>query len=290
MTDKPLTHKLLYLHYMNVLTNKQLLLWIQSDPGLERPLGSPPPAVKLSTHQTHKLNSYAASATLKEITSHMKASQTSFITIYDELYPSQLLEIYDPPAVLYTKGKSEYLHDTHQLAVIGSRKADHYTKTVLQSMIPDLIEAGIGIISGMARGADGLAHELALHGRTIGVTGSGFQHHYPSSNHRLYRQMENSQLLLSEYPPYVKPQKHHFPMRNRIIAGCSKGLLITQAEAKSGTMITVDRALEEGRDVFAVPGPVGHRLSEGTNTLIAQGAKCTVCASDILNEWNLTKT
>lgn len=288
MKDKQLIQKLLYLHYMNVLTNKQLLLWIQADPGLERPLNSPPPAVKLSPSQLHKLTSYASSTTLNEITSHMKASQTSYITIFNELYPSRLLEIYDPPAVLYMKGKSEYLNDMQQLAVIGSRKADHYTKTVLQSMIPELLDAGIGIISGMAKGADGIAHELAMNGRTIGITGSGFQHQYPSSNHRLYRQMEHTQLLLSEYPPYVKPQKHHFPMRNRIIAGCSKGLLITQAESKSGTMITVDRALEEGRDVFAVPGPVGDRLSEGTNTLIAQGAKCTVCASDILNEWYLS--
>ncbi|WP_404409141.1 DNA-processing protein DprA [Jeotgalibacillus malaysiensis] len=287
MTVEQLNKKLLYLHYMNVLTNKQLLLWLQADPGLERPLNSPPQSINLTPHQNHKLTSYTTSTTFNEITSHMTAAHTSFITLFDEIYPERLLEIYDPPVVLYTKGKTDYLADLNQLAVIGSRKADNYTKKVLQSIIPDLISAGVGIISGMAKGADGIAHELALNGRTIGITGSGFQHQYPASNHSLYQKMEQSQLLLSEYPPYVKPQKHHFPMRNRIIAGCSKGLLITQAEAKSGTMITVDRALEEGRDVFAVPGPAGHPLSEGTNMLIAQGAKCTVCAGDILNEWYL---
>ncbi|MDZ5711707.1 DNA-processing protein DprA [Jeotgalibacillus haloalkalitolerans] len=279
--------KLLYLHYMNVLTNKQLLLWLRADPFLERPLSSPPPSIKLTPHQNHKLTSYISATTQNEIFSHMTAAYTSYITIFHELYPEPLREIYDPPVLLYTKGNTEYLAVPNQLAVIGSRKADLYTRTVLQSIIPELLSKDIGIISGMAKGADGIAHEIALHGRTIGVTGSGFQHQYPASNHTLYRQMEHSQLLISEYPPYVKPQKHHFPMRNRIIAGCSRGLLITQAEAKSGTMITVDRALEEGRDVFAVPGPAGHPLSEGTNLLIGQGARCTVCAADILNEWNL---
>ncbi len=283
-----LNQKLLYLHYMNVLTNKQLLLWLQADPGLERPLNNPPPSVKLTPQQNIKLTSYTSSATVSEIISHMTAAQTSFITIFHEIYPERLLRIYDPPVVLYTKGNTEHLAEPNQLAIIGSRKADHYTKEDLQSIIRDLLSAGIGIVSGMAKGADGIAHELALDGKTIGVTGSGFHYQYPASHHLLYQKMIQSQLLITEYPPYVKPQKHHFPMRNRIIAGCSKGLLITQAETKSGTMITVDRALEEGRDVFAVPGPVGDPLSAGTNQLIAQGAACIVSARDILNEWSLT--
>ncbi|AJD90985.1 hypothetical protein JMA_16680 [Jeotgalibacillus malaysiensis] len=287
MTNQ-LNQKLLYLHYMNVLTNKQLLLWLQADPGLERPLNNPPHSVKLTPQQNFKLNSYTSSATFQEVTSHMSSAQTSFITIFHELYPDRLLRIYDPPVVLYTKGNTEHLAEPNQLAIIGSRKAGHYTKKVLQSMMPDLLNAGVGIVSGMAKGADGIAHELALNGKTVGVTGSGFHYHYPACHHLLYEKMEQSQLLITEYPPYVKPQKHHFPMRNRIIAGCSKGLLITQAEAKSGTMITVDRALEEGRDVFAVPGPVGDPLSAGTNLLIAQGAACVVGAGDILNEWSLT--
>ncbi|MFB1081124.1 DNA-processing protein DprA [Jeotgalibacillus sp. JSM ZJ347] len=287
MNTERFNQKLLYLHYMNVLTNRQLLLWLRDDPSLERPLNQPPIPVQLTPDQTRKISSYHASATFNEITSHMSASSTSYLTIFNELYPERLKEIYDPPVVLYTTGNIDYLTNQHQLAVIGSRKADQYTKNVLQHILPALIDSGVGIISGMAQGADAAAHHLALTGKTIGIVGSGFQHQYPQINRSLYQKMITSHLLISEYPPYVKPQKHHFPMRNRIIAGCSNGLLITQAAVKSGTMITVDRALEEGRDVFAVPGPVGHPLSAGTNMLIAQGAKCTVHADDILNEWHL---
>ncbi|MBM7578484.1 DNA-processing protein DprA [Jeotgalibacillus terrae] len=212
-------------------------------------------------------------------------SNTSFITIFDSIYPDHLREIYDPPVILYSKGNAEYLSNQKMLAVVGSRKADQYTETMLNIILPDLLAEGICIVSGLAKGADSIAHRLALNGQTIGVTGSGFQHIYPRSNHDLYQQMAARQLLLSEYPPYIKPQKFHFPMRNRIIAGLSKGLLVTQAAMKSGTMITVDRALEEGRDIFSVPGSALDPLCEGTNSLISQGAKLTVSAKDILNEW-----
>ncbi|TFE02745.1 DNA-processing protein DprA [Jeotgalibacillus salarius] len=287
MSDSQFKEKLLYLHYMNVLSNKQLLLWLQADPALERPLSNPPVSVKLTPHQSQKISSCLFSATYKEIESHLTQSRTSFITIFDELYPERLREIYDPPVILYSRGNINLLNNTNQLAVIGSRNADSYTERTLECILPGLMRRGVGIVSGMAKGADGIAHSLALGAETIGIIGSGFHYQYPRCNHDLYEAMIKKQLLLSEYPPYIKPQKFHFPMRNRIIAGISRGLLVTQAAIKSGTMITVDRALEEGRDVFAVPGPIFNILSEGTNSLINQGAKLTVSALDIIDEWRI---
>ncbi|KIL50457.1 hypothetical protein KP77_18320 [Jeotgalibacillus alimentarius] len=286
MTDR-FRKKLLYLHYMNVLTNKQLLTWLRVDPGFEQPLSTPPAHIKLTPAQSLKLQKNLSAASYLEISAHLTHSNTSFITIFDSIYPDNLREIYDPPVILYMKGNVEYLRNEKMLAVVGSRKADQYTETMLNIILPDLLAEGICIISGLAKGADSIAHRLALKGQTIGVTGSGFQHVYPTSNQQLYKEMAAAQLLLSEYPPYIKPQKFHFPMRNRIIAGLSKGLLVTQAAVKSGTMITVDRALEEGRDIFSVPGSAVDPLSEGTNSLISQGAKLTVSAKDILNEWSI---
>ncbi|WP_227395547.1 DNA-processing protein DprA [Jeotgalibacillus aurantiacus] len=284
MYPKSFYENVVYIHYSQIFSNQQLLQWLRSDPLFDHPL-RPPAAIQPSALQIEKLRQYTHKHSPQDILNHLSSCQASYITIYDEIYPVQLKEIYDPPVLFYVKGDSDHLSSRAMLGVVGARKADEYSARALKEIIPQLLSKGICIVSGLAAGADGTAHIAALSGKTIGVMGSGFSHQYPASNEVLYKKMEQDQLILSEYPPYQKPARHHFPMRNRIIAGLSKGIFVTQAAMKSGSMITVDRALEEGRDVFALPGSIFHPLSAGTNFLIKSGAKPVMSAADIIEEW-----
>ncbi|TFE03510.1 DNA-processing protein DprA [Jeotgalibacillus sp. R-1-5s-1] len=284
MYPKSFYENVVYIHYSQIFSNQQLLKWLRSDPLFDHPL-RPPAEIQFTAQQIENLHQYTQKHSPQDILNHLSSCHASFITIYDEIYPNQLREIYDAPALLYVKGDSGHLSSPAMLGVVGARKADEYSARALRQIIPELLSKGICIVSGLAAGADGAAHVAALSGKTIGVMGSGFSHQYPSSNEALYKKMEQDQLILSEYPPYQKPARHHFPMRNRIIAGLSKGIFVTQAALKSGSMITVDRALEEGRDIFALPGSVFHPLSAGTNFLIKSGAKPVVSAADIFEEW-----
>lgn len=189
-------------------------------------------------------------------------------------YPASLFELIDAPAVIYVKGDRQLLVNPKKIAVIGARKATAYTLTALQNILPPLIEQQYVIVSGLAIGADKLAHEatIAYGGQTIGVLGFGFHHMYPKENALLAQTMALEQLLITEYPPYVKPEKWHFPMRNRLISGLSRALVVTEAALKSGTMITTEHALDHGKDVFVVPGPITSKLSMGTNKLLQEGA------------------
>lgn len=197
-----------------------------------------------------------------------------FVPYTHKMYPKSLLTLVDPPTVLYVKGDLQLLGQAKRIAVIGARNATNYSLQALKLILPPLIENQLTIISGLAKGADTFAHQLTIKygGRTIGVLGSGFYHHYPKENQTLANQMAQSQLLVTEYPPYVKPEKWHFPMRNRIISGLSQALVVTEAALRSGTLITVNHALEHGKDVFVVPGPITSSLSLGTNNLIKEGA------------------
>jgi DNA processing protein len=207
------------------------------------------------------------------------------MTIFEEEYPTLLKHIYNPPLVLYTVGNLQLLHSP-SIAIVGSRKADLYALKAIQSILPALIQRKIVIISGLAKGVDTMAHKTAIryHGETIGVLGSGFFHIYPQENIALVENMKKEHLIISEYPPQTRPQKWHFPMRNRIISGLAKGAVIIQAEQRSGSLITAEYALQEGRDVFAVPGNIHESLSQGTNKLIQQGAKLVLTGEDILEE------
>lgn len=189
-------------------------------------------------------------------------------------YPESLLDLIDPPAILYTKGDTGLLLAPFKIAVIGSRKASTYSLAAINTLIPPLIEKRAVIVSGLAVGADAMAHQAAIDngGRTIAVTGSGFLHPYPKENARLNNIIEETQLVITEYPPYTLPLKWNFPMRNRIISGLSKGIIVTEAKVKSGTLSTIEHALEHGRDIFAVPGDIYSPLSEGPHKLIAEGA------------------
>lgn len=214
-----------------------------------------------------------------------KANGISVITYRDKEYPSMLKEIYDPPLVLFTIGEKALLN-RKSIAIVGARNADSYAEKAIAMLLAPLLESGFAIVSGLAKGTDTIAHQqtIRLGGKTIGVLGGGFFHLYPPENKPLFETMKQDHLLVSEYPPIFRPKKWYFPQRNRIISGLAKGTLIVQAKSRSGSLITADFALEEGREVFAVPGPIGVPLSEGANRLIQQGAKLVTTGYDILEE------
>lgn len=211
----------------------------------------------------------------------------SFMTIMDEEYPEYLREIYNPPIALFFLGNISLLEKPKILAMIGSREATTYGKQMVEELVPFLIKEQCVIASGLAKGNDTFAHQGAIRhgGQTIAVIGSGLNCYYPKENKHLQQFIGKEHLLLTEYLPNTKPLRHHFPSRNRIIAGISRGTCVIEAKRKSGTFITAQLALEEGRDVFAVPGNPLTDASEGCLHLIQEGAKCVWKASDILTEW-----
>ncbi|MEL4024384.1 DNA-processing protein DprA [Lysinibacillus endophyticus] len=211
------------------------------------------------------------------------------IPFYHEYYPKQLKELVDPPTVLYAKGDISLLTRPLKIAVIGSRKATEYSKIAMDYIIPALVDNDAIIVSGLAKGADSFAHHATLKygGRTIAILGHGFFHIYPKENQRLAEEIARNHLLLTEYPPYVGVQKWHFPNRNRIISGISSAIVVTEASLKSGTLITTEHALEHGKDVFVVPGPIHSELSKGTNSLLKEGAIPIWDGHQIIDELNL---
>ncbi len=214
------------------------------------------------------------------------------LTIQDENYPPLLKEIYDPPAILYLRGEMAHLQKT-SLAVVGTRKPTSYGREVTFQLVGLLTQAQINIISGLALGIDALAHQACLNfgGYTIAVLGGGVDDSsiYPRANWGLAQNIiQKGGALISEYPPGTKPLKQNFPHRNRIISGLSQGTLIIEAGEKSGTLITARAALEQNREVFAVPGSIYNPYSRGTNYLIKIGAKLVMNIQDILEELNLS--
>lgn len=214
------------------------------------------------------------------------------ITIKDDHYPRLLKEIYNPPYLLYYKGRLKNEAE-YNLAVVGTRKISAYGKQITAELAADLVKNGLVIISGLALGIDALAHLASVEngGYTIAVLGSGIdqQSIYPSGNRYLARKIiEAGGAIISEHPPGTLALKHHFPNRNRIISGLSLGTLVIEAAAKSGALITARLALEQNREVFAVPGSIYSPTSEGPNNLIKIGARPVSSAEDILDALNLT--
>ncbi|NWG03107.1 MAG: DNA-protecting protein DprA [Syntrophaceae bacterium] len=207
------------------------------------------------------------------------------MTFQDSDYPKRLKEIYDPPALLYMRGELKS-RDELAIALVGSRKTSPYGRWFTEKIGQDLARHGITIVSGMARGIDSVAHQGALQGggRTIAVLGCGIDVIYPSENRNLFYQIIEQGAVLSEFPMGTPPEGGHFPRRNRIISGLSIGVVIVQASSESGSLITAGYALEQGREVFAVPGNVGAEGSRGTNRLIKEGAKLVESTEDILEE------
>ncbi|MFB3886141.1 MAG: DNA-processing protein DprA [Thermodesulfobacteriota bacterium] len=209
----------------------------------------------------------------------------TIITFKDEKYPERLRDIYDPPALLYMRGE---LRKEDQLAVsiVGSRKTTPYGRWFTERVSQELARHGVTIVSGMARGIDSFAHRGAISGggRTIAVLGCGVDVIYPSENRDLFAKIIDHGAVLSEFPLGSPPEAGHFPRRNRIISGLSIGVVVVQANEKSGSLITANYALEQGREVFAVPGNVGTESSRGTHRLIREGAKLVESSEDILEE------
>ncbi|MGD2146077.1 MAG: DNA-processing protein DprA [Anaerolineae bacterium] len=204
-------------------------------------------------------------------------------------YPRLLLQTNAPPPVLYVKGDLRE-DDAWAVAVVGTRRASTYGREVTRRLSGALARNGITVVSGLARGIDGVAHKAAIEagGRTIAVFGCGIDHIYPAEHRKLATQIAANGALVSDYPIGTRPEGRNFPPRNRIISGLSLGVLVTDAGKSSGALITAEFAAEQGRDVFAVPGSILTQGSIGTNRLIQDGAKLVTTAADILEELNLT--
>ncbi|MDI3540555.1 DNA processing protein DprA [Koleobacter methoxysyntrophicus] len=211
------------------------------------------------------------------------------ITIYDSEYPYLLKNIYDPPPLLYFLGKLSD-NDRGTIAVVGSRKATSYGKYTAEKISRELAGEGITIISGMAVGIDTFAHKGALSGggSTIAVLGSGVDVIYPKRNAGLMQEIIKNGAVISEFPPGTQPVQSNFPARNRVISGLALGTVVVEAGERSGALITADFALEQGREVFAVPGNINSIYSKGTNKLIKQGAKLVDSVYDILDELGIS--
>ncbi|PLX98865.1 MAG: DNA-protecting protein DprA [Desulfuromonas sp.] len=211
----------------------------------------------------------------------LEKCQARIISFWDEEYPSLLRTIHDPPALIYLRGT---LDIDQAVGVVGSRRASTQGERTTWMICSDLARSGITIVSGMARGIDGVAHEAALAagGTTIAVLGCGIDRIYPYENRKLYQQIPEQGAVISEYPPGTKPLAGHFPGRNRIISGLSRGVLIVEAAEGSGSLITADFALDQGREVFAVPGAIQNPNSRGVNRLLKDGAHLVTGASDIV--------
>ncbi len=209
----------------------------------------------------------------------------------DPLYPSRLHTIHDPPVVLYCRGNTEKLKCLNKpsVGIVGSRAATSYGRRISNMLAARLARSGIVVVSGLALGIDGQAHSgvLAAGGETVGVLGCGVDVVYPRSHAKLYEQVAAQGVLVSEYPLGSRPEGFRFPARNRIISGLSLGVIVVEATCRSGSLITARMALEQGREVFAVPGRIDSGKSEGTHRLIQQGAFLVQSAEDVVNELQL---
>jgi len=214
----------------------------------------------------------------------LSALEVSTVTIADREYPEKLKKIYDPPYVLFYQGDLPGNRPT--IGMVGARNATPYGKWAAKKFAKELADRGIGVISGLALGIDTESHKGAVenHGYTVGVLGSGLDVPYPPTNYQLMEKIREQGCILSEFYLGEEPLKHHFPQRNRIISGLSDGVLVIEAGEKSGSLITVEYGLEQGKDIFALPGNINCEKSRGTNRLIRDGAKIIIEVEDILAE------
>lgn len=199
--------------------------------------------------------------------------QCQIISFFDQVYPQKLREIYRPPLILFAQGNLKLLQE-NVITIVGSRQATDYSQLVLNKIVPQLVKSNFVIASGLAMGVDVMAHSVTLNngGKTIAVIGNGLNHFYPERNSQIQRQIINEGLVLSEYLPDTPPRPFRFPERNRILAGIANSVIVTEAKEKSGSLITANIALQENRNIYAVPGPINSQLSAGPNKLIAAGA------------------
>jgi DNA processing protein len=227
-----------------------------------------------------------------DLDAEMEKLERNGVKVYsyhDTEYPARLKEIYDYPPLIYVKGEL-MTQDEWCIAVVGTRQATVYGRQVTEEIVSDLTRNKLTVVSGLARGIDTVAHRSALKagGRTIAILANGFDTIYPGENTNLARTIVDQGALISEYPLGTKPRPDNFPRRNRIMSGVSLGVLVIEANDSSGAIITAHMALEQNREVFAIPGSILSPMSRGTNTLIQEGAKLVRNCTDILEELNLT--
>ena len=225
---------------------------------------------------------------IHDLYSSFKNKDFNYITVINENYPQKLHQIYDPPPVLFYKGKN--LFDHPSAAIVGSRNSTVYGRKTTYNIARKLANKNINIISGMAKGIDSAAHRGALKSdfkKTTAIMGSGFEYIYPSENKILFQKIKKNGMLISEFNPDISPTPGNFPRRNRIISGLADIVLVMEAGRKSGSLITVNFALEQGKDVMALPGNIDRPTSRGTNNLIQDGAAVITSAQDVLDHLNL---
>ncbi|MGM7681714.1 DNA-processing protein DprA [Cytobacillus sp. Hm23] len=278
---------LIHLHHCRGIGWRSIKNLLTYDPNLTKIYQSSftdlRPHLPISTTQLKNLMKDLHSSNIQSMLNKYSDYNIHIVTIFDDEYPNMLKQIYDPPWVIYAKGDLRLLSDQKCLSVVGARYPSSYGLRSIERVILPLIQSGWTVISGLAKGIDSKAHELALlhKGKTIAVIAGGFQYIYPKENAKLANMISKENLLLSEYPPFVRPERWQFPMRNRIISGLSFGTVIIEARESSGSLITADQALEQGREVFAIPGSIFAEHSIGTNKLIQQGAKLVMSSNDI---------
>ncbi|SCJ48287.1 DNA protecting protein DprA [uncultured Clostridium sp.] len=225
-----------------------------------------------------------------ELFQYINENNINYVTINSEYYPESLKEIDDAPYVLFYKGDIALLN-YNMVAIVGSRKNSTYGEVVTRQIVGELRNIDYGVVSGVAYGIDAIAHKECLERgiKTIGVLGCGIDIVYPKANKLIYNEIERNGLLISEFLPNTKPMHYNFPRRNRIITALSKGVIVIEATVKSGSLITVNYALQYGRDVMAVPGPILNGTSKGCNLLIRDGAKIFVELDDLYYFLNVIK-
>ena len=217
---------------------------------------------------------------------YMNENNIDIITINDKEYPDKLKVIYDPPVVLYVKGNKNILNNK-SIAIVGCRMSTKYGDNIAKKLAYNLSLNNINVISGLAKGIDSFAHKGALNqkGKTVAVVGCGLDRVYPEENKILFNEIiKDGGAIISEYIIGTKPLARNFPKRNRIISAISNGLIVVEAREKSGTLITVDFALEQGKNIYTVPGNIDNPNSYGTNDLIKQGAKVITNVKDVLED------
>lgn len=271
------------------LGQKQLIFlatWLMHHPQVPLPLswGFICQLLNLTTKQATRGQAYYGSSAQYQ----QMQQQYPFLALCDANYPELLRETYQPPIILYYDGDLRAL-ELPLVALVGARKITSYGRQVLVDIIKPLQTAGVGIVSGLAMGVDYVVHQQCLNQRAvpIGVIGTSLDLAYPRSSQYLQQQVAQQGLVLSEYPIGTGPRKHHFPARNRIIAGLCQTTVVIEGAEHSGSLITANLALQENRNVLAVPGPINAPMSVGCNQLIAAGAGCVLVGEDIINEIRL---
>jgi len=248
--------------------------------------------IGLGEKLTSRFSQFKSNFSIYQYIDKLKQNNIQFITLKDQLYPKLLAEIPDAPFVIYVRGNLNW-NVTASIGVVGTRKMTGYGQEVTRKLVAGLADAGLTIVSGMAYGVDTVAHETAIEngGKTIAVLGCGVDMIYPASNTKLYwKIVEEYGAVLSEFPPGMMTTKGLFPSRNRIISGLSLGVVVTEGAKDSGALITARYAAEQGREVFAVPGPITSPLSKGPTILLKQGAKLVAEVDDILEELKISKS